>query len=188
MDAIHLTHLQLAQVEPGSLVLIGPTGADAEQYFAIAVHRAGEPFLARLVCFRADRGALRAVRVELSASEAPERFVLSLGRRFTIEPNLFEQVRSDIRERSALKAGDLLVLDAQQLLVVAPAAKDTQPLVVDLAGGEVTELSDAAVAVVTHWNICVRNADGQQICLVDTKSHKQATAISTSGLRRQAQG
>jgi hypothetical protein len=188
MDAINLTHMQLAKVEPGSLVLIGARGADAEQYFAIAVHRAGEPSLTSLVCFRADRGALRAVRVELSASEAPDRFVLSLGRRFTIEPNLFEQVRADIREGSALNAGDLLVRDAQQLLVVAPAAKGTQPLVVDLAGGEVTELSDASVAVVTHWNIYVRNADGQQICLVDTKSHKQATALATSGLRLQATG
>jgi hypothetical protein len=140
------------------------------------------------VCFRADRGALRAVRVELSATEAPERFVLSLGRRFTIEPNLLEHVRTEISEGPALKAGDLLVFDAQQLLVVAPAAKDTLPLVVDLAGGEVTELSAASVAVFTHWNICVRDADGQQICLVDTKSHKQATVLPTSGLRRQAQG
>lgn len=183
MDAIHLTHVQLANVEPGSLVLIGPTDADVEQYFAIAVHRAGEeqePFAARLVSFRADRGALRAVRTELSATEAPERFVLSLGRHFTVEPNLFEQVQTDLREQSALKAGDLLVHDAQQLLVVAPA-KDTPPLVVDLAAGEVTEFSAPSVAVVTHWNICVRNAEGQRICVVDTKSHKQATAPVTSG-------
>jgi hypothetical protein len=186
MDAIHLTHVQLANVEPGSLVLIGPTGADAEQYFAIAVHRAGEPSAAALVSIRADRGALRAVRTELSAVEAPERFVLSLGRCFTVEPNLFEQVRTDFREASTLRPGDLLVHDAQQLLVVAPA-KDTPPLVVDLAGGEVTELSAQSVAVVTHWNICVQSADGQRICLVDTKSHKQAAAPSTSEFPRQAQ-
>jgi hypothetical protein len=43
MDDDHLTHVQLAKVEPGSLVLIGPTGTEVEQYFAIAVHRAGEP-------------------------------------------------------------------------------------------------------------------------------------------------
>jgi hypothetical protein len=38
--------MQLAKVEPGSLVLVAPTDADAEQYFAIAVHRAGEPVTA----------------------------------------------------------------------------------------------------------------------------------------------
>lgn len=187
MDAIQLTHVQLAKVEPGSLVLVGPTGADVEQYFGIAVHRAGESFATRLVSFRADRGALRAVRAELSATDAPERFVLSLGRHFTVEPNLFEQVRTDFQEQSALRPGDLLVHDAQQLLVVAPA-KDTPSLVVDLAGGEVTELSAASVAVVTHWNIYVRNAEGQRICLVDTKSHKQATAPLASGFSLQAHG
>jgi hypothetical protein len=175
MDAIHLTHVQLAEVKPGSLLLIGPTGADAEQYFAIAVHRAGDPSAARLVSFRADRGALRAVRTELSTKQEPERLVLDLGRNFTVEPNLYEQVRTDFQEHSALRPGDLLVQGAQQLLVVAPA-KDARPLVVDLAGGEVTELSVASVAVVTHWNIYVHNVEGQRICLVDTKSHKQATA------------
>jgi hypothetical protein len=184
MDAIHLTHVQLAKAEPGSLVLVGSTDAEAQQYFAIAVHRAGEPFLTRLVSFRADRGALRATRVELSATEAPDRFVLSLGRHFTIEPNLFEQVRTDVREGSALKAGDLLVVDTQQFLVVT---QDKLPLVVDLAGGEVTELAAASVAVVTHWSICVRNAAGERICLVDTKSHKQA-APSTSGFALRAHG
>ena len=74
MDAIHLTHVQLAKVEPGSLVLIGPTGADAEQYFAIAVRQAGESFATGLVSFRADRGALRAVRTDLSVAETPERW------------------------------------------------------------------------------------------------------------------
>jgi hypothetical protein len=178
MDAIHLTHVQLAKVEPGSLVLIGPTGTDVEQYFAIAVHRAGAPCL---VSFRADRGALRAVRAELSDPEAPERFVLSLGQHFTVEPNLFEQVRTDFHEQSTLEPGDLLVHDARQFLVVVPA-KDTPPLVVDLAGGEVTELSAASVAVVTHWKIYIRNAEGQRICLVDTKSHKQATAPFDFGI------
>lgn len=177
MDASGLTHVQLAKVEPGSLLLIGSTDSDAEQYFAIAVHRAGEPFAARWVSFRADRGALRAIRPELSATEAPERMVLNLGRHFTIEPNLFEQVRTDVHDQSALRPGDLLVHDAQQLLVVAPA-KDTPPLVVDLTGGEVTELSAASVAVVTHWNLYVRNAADQRICLVDTKSHKQAAPLT----------
>ena len=74
-----------------------------------------------------------------------------------------------------LKPGDLLVHGAQQLLVVAPAT-DKPPLVVDLAKGEVIELSAASVAVITHWNIYVRNAEGLRICLVDTKSHKQASA------------
>jgi hypothetical protein len=74
------------------------------------------------------------VGTDLSATETPERFVLSLGRHFTVEPNLFEQVRTDFHEQSALKPGDLLIYDALQLLVVAPA-KDTPPLVVDLAGG-----------------------------------------------------
>lgn len=175
MDAIRLTHVQLAKVEPGSLVLIGPTDSDAEQYFAIAVHRAGEPLAARWVSFRADRGALRAIRAELSATAAPERMVLNLGRDFTVEPNLYEQVRTDVHEQSALKPGDLLLHDAHQLLVVAPAT-DSPPLVVDLVEGEVTELAAAPVAVVTHWNIYVRNPEGQRICLVDTKSHKQATA------------
>ena len=175
MDAIHLTHVSLADVEPGSLILSGPTGTDDEQYFSIAVHRAGESSAAHLVSFRADRGALRAVRTELSAAQAPERGVLNLGRHFTVEPNLSEQVRTDVHEQSALQPGDLLLHDAQQLLVVAPAT-DAPPLVVDLVGGEVTELSAASVAVVTHWNIYVRNAQGQRICLVDTKSHKQATA------------
>lgn len=174
MDAIHLTHASLAEVEPGSLVLSGPTGADAEQYFSIAVHRAGES-VARLVSFRADRGALRAIRTELSDTQSPERVVLSLGRRFTVEPNLYEQVRTDIHDQSALKPGDLLVHNARQLLVVA-SATDRPPLVVDLVEGDVTELSVASVAVITHWNIYVRNGEGRITCLVDTKSHKQASA------------
>ena len=187
MDAIHLTHVQLAKVEPGSLVLIGATDADAEQYFAIAVHRAGEPSAPRLVSFRGDRGALRAVRTDLSAAEAPERFVLSLGRHFSVEPNLLEPVRTDLRVQSALTAGDLLVHDAQQLLVVE-AAKGTPPLVVDLAGGEVSELSAASVAVVTHWNIYVCNAEGQRTCVVDTKSHRGATAYATASFPLQRAG
>ena len=122
----------------------------------MAVHRAGEPSATRLVSFRGDRGALRAVRTELSATEAPERFVLSLGRNFSVEPNLLEPVQTE-REQSALVAGDLLIQDAQQLLVVE-SAKDARPLVVDLAGGEMSELSAAPVAVVSHWNIYVCNA------------------------------
>jgi hypothetical protein len=187
VDNDHLTHVQLAKVEPGSLVLIGPTGTEVEQYFAIAVRRAGEPVATRLVSFRADRGALRAVRAELSVTEEPERMLLNLGRQFTVEPNLFEEVRTDFREQSALRPGDLLVHEAQLLLVVAPA-KDTPPLVVDLAGGEVTELSAVSVAVVTHWNLYVRSAEDERICLVDTKSHKQATAPSTSRFSLQALG
>ena len=42
--------------------------------------------------------------------------------------------------------------------------------------GEVIELAAISVAVITHWNINVRSADGRIICLVDTKSHKQASA------------
>jgi len=175
VDAIHLTHVQLAEVQLASLLLIGATDADAEQHFAIAVQLATDPPAPRLVSFRADRGALRAVRTELSATQKPERLVLNLGRNFTVEPNLYEQVRTDFHDQSALQPGDLLVHAAQQLLVVAPAT-DKPPLVADLAGGEVTELSAASVAVVTHWNIYVRNAEGQSICLVDTKSHKQASA------------
>lgn len=175
MDAIHLTHVPLAEVKPGSLLLIGPTDTDMEQYFAIAVDGAGAPSEARLVSFRADRGALRAVRTELSPTQQAERLVLDLGRQFTLEPNLYEQVRTDFREPSVLKSGDLLVHGAQQLLVVAPAT-DTRPLVVDLVSGEVIELSVTSVAVITHWNIYVRKADGERICLVDTKSHKQASA------------
>ena len=173
MRAIHVIHASLAEVEPGSLVLSGPTGSDVEQYFSIAVHRDGESG-ARLVSFRADRGSLRAVRAELSDTQAPERQVLSMGRHFTVEPNLYEQVRTDVSDHSALKPGDLLFQNAQQLLLVA-AATDKPPLVVDLVGGELSELSGASVAVVTHWNIYVRNAEGQRICLVDTKSHKQAS-------------
>ena len=101
--------------------------------------------------------------------------MLNLGRHFTVEPNLYEQVRTDFKEQSALKPGDLLLHDAQQLLVVAPASGGP-PLVVNLVGGEVTELPVASVAVVTHWDLYVRNSQGQSICLVDTKSHKQATA------------
>ncbi len=187
MDATHLTHLQLSNVEPGSLVLVGATDADAEQYFAIAVHRAGEPLAPRLVSFRSDRGALRAVRTDLSATEAPERFVLSLGRHFSVEPSLLEPVRTDLREQSALTTGDLLIHDAQQLLVVE-SAKGTPPLVVDLAAGEVSELSAASVAVVTHWNIYVRNAEGQRTCVVDTKSHKSTTAHATASFPLQRAG
>ena len=174
MDAIHLAHVQLAEVKPGSLLLIGPTGT-TDQYFAIAGHRAGDTSPARLVSFRADRGALRAVRTEFSSTPEPKRLVLDLGPHFTVEANLLEQVRTDFQEHSALRPGDLLVQGARQLLVVA-AATDARPLVVDLLGGEVAELSLASVAVVTHWNIYVRNAAGQRICLVDTKSHKQVTA------------
>ena len=175
MDAFHLAHGPLTNVEPGSLVLSGPTATDDEQYFSIAVRRAGEPSAARLVSFRADRGALRAVRTELSAAQPPERLVLNLGRHFSVEPNLYEQIRTDCKDQSALKPGDLLLQDAQQLLVVALAAGGP-PLVVDLVGGEVTELPAASVAVVTHWDLYVRNSQGQSICLVNTKSHKQATA------------
>lgn len=171
MDAIQLTHAPLAQVEPGSLVLVGATDSDAEQYFAIVAHRAGNPDGPCLVSFRGDRGALRAIRTDLSSAEAPERFVLSLGRRFSVEPNLLESVRTDLRAQSALTAGDLLIHDAQQFLVVE-CAKGTAPLVIDTAGGEVSEISAASVAVVTHWNIYVCNAVGERICLVDTKSHK----------------
>jgi hypothetical protein len=175
MDAMHLSHVQLAEVELGSLLLIGVTDTDVEQHFAIAVQLARDPPAPRLVSFRADRGALRAVRTELSAAQKPERLVLDLGRHFTVEPNLSEQVRTDFRELSLLKSGDLLVHGAQQLLVVAPST-DKPPLVVDLLGGAVIELSAASVAVVTHWNIYVRNVDDQRICLVDTKSHRQASA------------
>jgi len=179
MDAIQLTHMQLAKVEPGSLVLVGARDGDAEQHFAIAVHRAGEPSAPRLVSFRGDRGALRAVRTDLSATEPPERFVLSLGRSFSLEPNLLEPIRTDLREQSALTAGDLLVHDGRQLLVVE-SVKGSPPLVVDLAGGEVNELSAASVAVITHWNICVHDAEGQRTCVVDTKSHKSTTAPATA--------
>ena len=175
MNAFHLTHVQLAKVEPGSLILLGSSGTDDEQYFAIAVHRAGNPFAVRLVSLSPDRSALRAVKTELSAEETPDRFVLSLGREFAVEPNLFEQVRTHFRDDAALKAGDLLVDEAKQFLVVTPA-KDMPALVVDLAGGEVTELSAQSVAVFTHWSIFVHGADGQRICVVDTKSHRQATA------------
>jgi len=174
MDAMHLTHTQLAEVKLGSLLLIGATDTDVEQHFAIAVQLARDTSAPRLVSFRADRGSLRAVRAELSAKQQPERPVLDLGRNFTFEPNLYEQVRTGFNELSVLEPGDLLVHGAQQLLVVAPAA-DKPPLVVNLAAGEVAELSATSVAVVTHWNIYVRNAEGQRICLVDTKSHKQAS-------------
>jgi hypothetical protein len=175
MDAIHLTHVQLAEVKLGSLLLIGANETDVEQHFAIAVQLARDPSAPRMVSFRADRGALRAVRTELSAAQKPARLVLNLGRHFSVEPNLYEQVRTDFRELSMLQPGDLLVHGAQQLLVVAPAT-DKPPLVVDLVGGEVTELSATSAAVVTHWNIYVRNVEGQRICLVDTKSHKQSSA------------
>lgn len=174
MDAIHLTHVQLAEVQMGSLLLIGQSETDDEQHFAIAVQHARGAPAPRLVSFLADRGALRAVRTELSADQKPGRLVLDLGRNFSIEPNLYEQVRTNIHEQSALEPGDLLVQGAQQLLVVARAT-DKPPLVVDTAKGELTELSAASVAIITHWNICVRNAEGQRICLVDTKSHKQAS-------------
>jgi hypothetical protein len=186
MDAIQLTHVQLSKVEPGSLVLIGATDADAEQYFAIAVHRAGKPFAPCLVSLRGDRGALRAVRTELSAPGATDRFVLSLGRHFSVEPNLLEPVRTE-REQSAVAAGDLLIRDAQQLLVVE-SAKDAPPLVVDLAGGEVSELSAGPVAVVSHWSIYICNAEGQRTCVVDTKSHKSTAAPATASFQLQRTG
>jgi hypothetical protein len=187
MNAIHLTHMQLAKVEPGSLVLVGATDADAEQYFAIAVRRAGEPLAPRLVSFRGDRGALRAIRTDFSPAQTPERFVLSLGRHFSVEPNLLEPIQTDLREQSTLTAGDLLVHDEQQLLVVE-SAKGAPPLVVDLAVGEVSELSAASVAVVTHWNICVQDAAGQRTCVVDTKSHKSTTAPATASFQLQRAG
>jgi hypothetical protein len=187
MDAIHLTHMQLAKVEPGSLVLVAATEADAEQYFAIAVHRAGKPSAPRLVSFRGDRGALRAIRTDLSATESPERFVLSLGRHFSVEPNLLEPIRTDSRKQSTLTAGDLLVHEGEQLLVVE-SAQDRPPLVVDLASGEVSELSAASVAVVTHWNICFQNAEGQRTCVVDTKSHKSTTASAAASFPLQRAG
>jgi hypothetical protein len=187
MDTIHLSHVQLAKVEPGSLVLVAATDADTEQYFAIAVHRAGQPSAPRLVSFRGDRGALRAIRTDLSAPESPERFVLSLGRHFSVEPNLLEPIRTDLREQSAVTAGDLLIHDGQQLLVVE-SAQDRPPLVVDLANGEVRELSAPSVAVVTHWSICVQNAQGQRTCVVDTKSHKSTTASASASFPLQRAG
>jgi hypothetical protein len=158
----------------GSLLLIGRSETDDEQHFAIAVQQARGAPAPRLVSFLADRGALRAVRTELSDDQKPGRLVLDLGRNFSIEPNMYEQVRTDIHEQNALEPGDLLVQGAQQLLVVA-AATDKRPLVVDIAKGEVAELSATSVAVITHWNIYICNADGQRVCLVDTKSHKQAS-------------
>jgi hypothetical protein len=92
---------------------------------------------------------LRAIRTDLSTSESPERFVLSLGRHFSVEPNLLEPIRTDLREQSALTAGDLLVHEGQQLLVVE-AGHDGPPLVADMAAGEVSELSAPSVAVVTQ--------------------------------------
>jgi hypothetical protein len=179
MDAMHLTHQPLANVEPGSLVLIGATDADAEQYFAIAVNQAGEKSAPRLVSFRSDRGSLRAVSIDFSAAQAPERFVLSLGRHFSVEPNLLEPIRTDVRDLSVLTAGDLLVHDARQLLVVE-SAKGTPPLVADLAAGEVSELSAPSVVVVTHWNIYVRNTEGERTCVVDTKSHRNTNTYETA--------
>ncbi len=175
MDPIRFTHVQLAEVQIGSLLLLGHSEIDDEQHFAIAVQHARGAPAPQLVSFRADRGALRAVRTELSADQKPGRWVLDLGRNFTVEPNLYEQVRTDIREQRMLQPGDLLIHGTQQLLVVAPATDKPQALVVDLVKGEVAELSAASVAVITHWNIYVRNAEGQTICVVDTKSHKQAS-------------
>jgi hypothetical protein len=186
MDAIQLTHVQLSKVEPGSLVLVGATDADAEQYFAIAAHRAGEPAVTRLVSFRGDRGALRAVRTELATEQAPERFVLSLGRNFSVEPNLLEPVQTG-RDQSALMCGDLLIQDARQLLVVE-SGKDAPTLVVDLAAGEMSEFSAGSVAVVSHWNIYVCNSEGQRTCVVDTKSHKSTTAPATASFPLQRAG
>jgi len=175
MNAFHLTHTELARVEPGSLVLIGPNIADSQHHFAIAVHWAGSPAAVRLVSFTADRSSLRPVTTELSPDEAPDHFVLNLGRDFTLEPNLSEMVRTNFRDKSALRAGDLLVHEAKQFLVVVPVT-DTPALVVDLTAGEVTELSAESVAVFTHWRILVGDADGRRLCLVDTKSHRQAVA------------
>lgn len=176
MDTINLTHVPLAEVQPGSLLLIGATDTDLEQYFAIAVDgAAGASSATRWVSFRADRGALRAVRTELAPAQEPERLVLNLGQNFTLEPNLYEQVRTDVRDVSVLKPGDLLAHGARQLLVVAAAA-DTRPQVVDLVSGAVNELSMVSVAVINHWNIYIRSADGHRLCVVDTKSHKQASA------------
>lgn len=176
MDTMNLTHVPLAEVQPGSLLLIGATDTDLEQYFAIAVDGAsGASSATRWAAFRADRGELRAVRIELSPAQKPERLVLNLGQRFSFEPNLYEQVRTGFSNLSALKPGDLLAHGARQLLVVATAA-DTKPLVVDLDSGEVNELSVVSVAVITHWNIYVHSAEGKRLCLVDTKSHKQAGA------------
>lgn len=175
MNAFHLTHVALARVEPGSLILVGPNIEDSQHHFAIAVHRAGSPTAVRLVSFTADRSSLRAITTELSPGEAPDHFVLNLGPDFALEPNLFEMVRTNFRDKSALRAGDLLVHDAKQFLVVLPAA-DTPALVVDLTAGELAELSAESVAVFTHWRILVGDADGRRICLVDTKSHRQAAA------------
>jgi hypothetical protein len=187
MDAIYLTHMQLAKIEPGSLVLVGSTDADSAQYFAIAVHRAAEPSAPCLVSFRGDRGSLRAIRTDLSPALPPERFVLNLGRNFSVVPNLLEPIRTDQQEHSALMAGDLLIHDGQLLLVVA-SAKETPPLVVDLAGGEVSELSPVPVAVVAHWSICVNDAGGQRTCVVATKSHKSTTAPATASFPLQLAG
>ena len=38
-------------------------------------------------------------------TEPPERFVLSLGRNFSVEPNLLEPIRTDLREQSASRPG-----------------------------------------------------------------------------------
>jgi len=175
MDAIQLTHVPLAEVKPGSLLLVGPDETDSEQYFAIAHDGVGEPYAARLVSFRADRDHQRALPTQRSPQQTPLRCLQALGRHYAREPNLHEQARTDYPELSAHKPGDVLVHGAQPLLVVEPATA-ARPLVADLATGEVIELAATSVAVVTHWNINVRSADGRIICLVDTKSHKQASA------------
>ena len=185
MDAVHLTHLQLAKVEPGSLVLVGATDAEAEQYFAIAVHRAGEP-ARRVWCPSAAIAARCGPYAPIFRPQNRRALRADLGR-FSVEPNLLEPIRTDLREQSALAAGDLLVHDGQQFLVIE-SAKDSPPLVVDLAGGEVSELSAESVAVVTHWNICIHDADGQRTCLVDTKSHKSTTAPAPASFPLQLAG
>ena len=154
---------------------MGPIGADGEHQFGIAVHHEGNPLALRSVSLSADRSALRAVITELSTQETPNRFVLSLGRDYWLEPNLFEGIRTNCRDHATLSAGDLLLQEAKQLLVVAAASK-TPALVVDPLVGEVTELSVQSVAVFTHWRIFICGADGQRVCVVDTKSRRQASA------------
>lgn len=46
-----------------------------------------------------------------------------------------------------------------------------------------TELSAASVAIVTHWNIYVRNGVGQIICVIDTKSSWHQSFPPHSALR-----
>ncbi len=177
MDTINLTHVPLAEVQPGSLLLIGATDTDLEQYFAIAVDgAAGARPRTRWVSFRADRGALRAVRTELVARTEARPTGAESGADTLPSSPIYTSKSGPMFVTCPCSSQVTCWHTAHDSCWSSPQPQTHGRRSLTWAAEKSDELSVVSVAVITHWNIYVRSADGHRLCLVDTKSHKQASA------------